>query len=203
MRSSFLFYDYECGLDEAGRGSLAGPLFTAAVILPTDFKHDGINDSKKLTPKKRSELVDVIKSESLAYAIDLANVNEIDDRNVLWATIASMHRCLDKISSKCKIEHIIIDGDRFQYYKNIPHQTVVKGDTKYYSIAAASILAKHYRDEYMKLLHEIEPQFKWDKNLGYGTKDHFDVIKNHGFSELHHRKSFNPVKTIISERNDG
>lgn len=189
--------EYECGIDEAGRGSLAGPLFTAAVVLPKDFKNDVINDSKKLSAKKREQMVSVIKEQAIAYAIDMASVEEIDEYNVLQATMMSMHRCLDKINESINVTFIIVDGDTFNPYKLIPSSHIIKGDETYYSIAAASILAKHYRDQYMKVIHEIHPEFGWDSNFGYGTKKHFELIQNGRYSKMFHRRSFNPLKTAL------
>lgn len=189
--------EYECGIDEAGRGSLAGPLFTAAVVLPKDFKNDVINDSKKLSAKKREQMVPIIKEQAIAYAIDMASVEEIDEHNVLQATMMSMHRCLDKINESINVTFIIVDGDTFNPYKLTASSHIIKGDETYYSIAAASILAKHYRDQYMKVIHELHPEFGWDSNFGYGTKKHFELIQNGRYSKMFHRRSFNPLKTAL------
>ncbi len=193
----------ECGLDEAGRGSLSGPVFTAAVVLPHNFSNDMINDSKKLSAKKRKTLVDVIKDNAIAYAIDWASVEEIDEVNILNATIKSMHRCIDLLNKKCNVDYIIVDGDRFRSYGTTPHTCIIGGDAKHYSIAAASILAKHFRDEHMKLLSNLRPEYGWSTNFGYGTKIHKAAIEEHGFCPTHHRKSFDPIKSMIENGSEG
>lgn len=178
----------EAGCDEAGRGCLAGPVFAAAVILPSDFKNDVLNDSKKLTEKKRFELRPVIENEALAWAIGIVDNNEIDKINILNASFLAMHRALDKL--KLKPDHIIIDGNRFKKYNDISHLCIIKGDGKYLSIAAASVLAKTYRDDYMNSLHDRFPLYNWDQNKGYPTLVHREAIAKNGLSEFH-RKSFN------------
>ena len=178
----------EAGCDEAGRGCLAGPVVAAAVILPTDFKNELLDDSKKLTEKQRYALREIIEKEALAYAVAYVPETKIDEINILWASVLAMHESLDQL--KLRPEHIIIDGNRFKPYHDIPYETVVKGDGKYLSIAAASILAKTYRDDYMMKRHEEHPQYGWDSNKGYPTKKHRQAIKETGIT-IHHRKSFN------------
>jgi ribonuclease HII len=177
----------EAGCDEAGRGCLAGPVFAAAVILPANFKHNLLTDSKQLTEKKRYELREYIYEHALAYEVGSYCAKEIDEVNILNASIFSMHRALEKLS--IRPEFIIIDGNRFKPFQDIPHQTIVKGDGKYLSIAAASILAKTYRDDYMLQLHEEYPMYNWKQNKGYPTKDHRAAIRQFGISP-YHRKSF-------------
>jgi ribonuclease HII len=177
----------EAGCDEAGRGCLAGPVFAAAVILPEDFKNNLLNDSKKLTEKQRYELRPLIEKEAISYGVGMHDNTEIDKINILNASIFSMHRALDKLSSIP--EHILVDGNRFKPYNDIKHTCVIKGDGKYLSIAAASILAKTYRDDFMLELHKKYPQYDWDKNKGYPTKKHRSALAEHGITK-HHRKSF-------------
>ena len=178
---------YEAGCDEAGRGCLAGPVFAAAVILPDNFCSETLNDSKKLTDKQRYDLRPVIETEAIAWAVAMYDNNEIDEVNILNASIYSMHRALDKL--KVTPRHIIIDGNRFKPYKKVPFTTIVKGDEKYLSIAAASVLAKTYRDDYMIRLHKESPQYGWHHNKGYPTLFHREAILIHGITP-HHRKSF-------------
>jgi len=177
----------EAGCDEAGRGCYAGPVFAAAVILPKDFYHPLINDSKKLSEAQRDLLAPIIKDAAIAWAIGSQSPEEIDQINILKASIKSMHLALDEL--KKKAQFIAVDGNRFYAYKKIPHQTIVKGDGQYAHIAAASILAKTARDNYMMQLHEQYPHYGWDKNKGYGTAAHRAAIALHGLCE-HHRKSF-------------
>lgn len=177
----------EAGCDEAGRGCYAGPVFAAAVILPSDFYHPLLNDSKQLTEKNRELLRPVIEKEALAFAVASVDEQEIDAINILKASIKAMHLAIAKL--KKKPEFLLIDGNRFYPYKKIPHQCFVKGDGRFASIAAASILAKTYRDEYMLRLHEKFPQYGWDKNKGYGTAVHRKAIAEYGLCE-YHRKSF-------------
>ncbi|HWB62051.1 MAG TPA: ribonuclease HII, partial [Chitinophagales bacterium] len=160
----------EAGCDEAGRGCLAGPVFAAAVILPHNFSNEKLNDSKKLNTKTRNELRRVIENEALDFAVMSIDNNKIDEINILNASLAAMHGALDKLQKK--FAYIIVDGNRFKPYKNIPYTTIVEGDGKYMSIAAASVLAKTYRDEFMEQVHEDYPQYGWACNKGYGTKDH-------------------------------
>ena len=178
----------EAGCDEAGRGCLAGPVFAAAVILPEDFSNEMLNDSKQLSEKKREELRTIIERESLAWAVASVDNNEIDKINILNASIEGMHRALAQL--RITPEHILIDGNRFKPYRNIEHHCIVKGDGKYMSIAAASILAKTHRDEYMKNLHKEYPVYDWQRNKGYPTKEHRAQIRIHGITPFH-RKTFN------------
>ena len=177
----------EAGCDEAGRGCLAGPVFAAAVVLPDSFEHEWLNDSKQISEKRRYELRAFIEKNALAFAVSSYSPAEIDEVNILNASIYSMHRALQKL--KEQPQHIIVDGNRFKPFENIPYQTIVKGDGKYLSIAAASILAKTYRDDFMMSLHEEFPMYRWDKNKGYPTKAHRAAIKEFGVTD-YHRKSF-------------
>ena len=178
----------EAGCDEAGRGCLAGPVFAAAVILPPDFRNDLLNDSKQISEKKRYALREVIEREALAWALGIVEADEIDRINILRASILAMHRALDGL--KLRPEEIIVDGNRFTPYANLPHTTIVKGDGKYMSIAAASILAKTYRDDHMLRLHADFPDYHWDSNKGYPSPAHRQAIRLHGTTP-HHRLSFN------------
>lgn len=177
----------EAGCDEAGRGCLAGPVTAAAVILPPDFHNDLINDSKQLTEKQREALRPIIEREALAWAVAHVSPQEIDRINILRASITAMHRAIDQL--KTRPEALLIDGNRFYKYQDIPHTTIVKGDGKMLSIAAASILAKTHRDEVMRNLAEEFPQYGWGKNKGYPTKEHRVAIAAHGATP-HHRMSF-------------
>lgn len=177
----------EAGCDEAGRGCLAGSVFAAAVILPEDYVNEGLNDSKKLTPMRRYELRDEIERDALAWAVGIVTPEEIDKINILNASILAMHRALDQL--EVRPEAIIVDGNRFKPYRFIPYNTIVKGDGKYLSIAAASILAKTYRDDYMDSLAREYPQYAWDVNKGYPTKAHREAIAKYGITP-YHRKSF-------------
>ncbi len=177
----------EAGCDEAGRGCLAGPVFAAAVILPPEFSHPLLNDSKKLNVRTREILRNLIESEALSYAVAAADVEEIDQINILNASILAMHRAVDKLSQKP--EFLLVDGNRFKPIGEIPHACIVRGDGIYASIAAASILAKTYRDEHMGILHEQYPSYAWNKNKGYPTREHRIAILNAGACE-HHRRSF-------------
>jgi ribonuclease HII len=177
----------EAGCDEAGRGCLAGPVFAAAVILPKDFFHPKLNDSKKLNEKDRNELRIIIEQEAIDFGVASVTAEEIDKINILQASIKSMQLALDKLKSS--FEFIIIDGNKFKPYKSVPYQTIVKGDGKYFSIAAASILAKTYRDEWMKKAHGEFPQYNWIKNKGYGTELHRKALAEFGQS-VYHRKTF-------------
>ena len=177
----------EAGCEEAGRGCLAGSVFAAAVILPEDYVNEGLNDSKKLTPMRRYELRDEIERDALAWAVGVVTPEEIDKINILNASILAMHRALDQL--EVRPEAIIVDGNRFKPYRFIPYNTIVKGDGKYLSIAAASILAKTYRDDYMDSLAREYPQYAWDVNKGYPTKAHREAIAKYGITP-YHRKSF-------------
>lgn len=185
----------EAGCDEAGRGCLAGPVFAAAVILPSDFSSELLNDSKKLTEKQRYDLRPLIEREALAWAIGIYNHAEIDQVNILNASIFSMHKALDQL--KIRPQHILVDGNRFKPYQNIAHTCVVKGDGKYLSIAAASVLAKTYRDDYMLKLHREYPQYGWDRNKGYPTELHRKALTEHGISP-YHRRSFKLFEEQLS-----
>jgi len=178
----------EAGLDEAGRGCYAGPVFAAAVILPKDFYHPLLNDSKQVKEKDRDILRPIIEKESIAYAVASIDNNEIDVINILQASFKAMHLCIDSLSVTPK--YLLVDGNRFKQYKEIEYKCIIGGDGKYTSIAAASILAKTYRDEYMQQLHNEFPHFGWDQNKGYGTAIHRTAIAEHGLCK-YHRKSFN------------
>lgn len=180
----------EAGCDEAGRGCLAGSVYAAAVIFPKDYFNKDLNDSKQLTARQRYKLREQIEHDALAWAVGIVTAQEIDKMNILRASITAMHRAIDQLT--IQPETLIIDGNRFYPYKNLPHQTIVKGDGKYLSIAAASILAKTYRDDYMKALHEEYPYYGWDHNAGYPTKEHRQGIAEHGLSP-YHRLSFNQL----------
>ena len=185
-----LKYDYhsiEAACDEAGRGCLAGPVFAAAVILPDNFSDELLNDSKQLSEKQRAGLRPVIEREALAWAVASVDNHEIDKINILNASILAMHRALDQL--KVRPGHIIVDGNRFKKYRDIPHLCIVKGDGKYMSIAAASVLAKTHRDEYMENLHALFPVYNWKKNKGYPTQEHRKGIEQAGVTEFH-RTSF-------------
>ncbi len=185
----------EAGCDEAGRGCYAGPVFAAAVILPANFYHPLLNDSKKLSEKQRAELAPIIKSNAIAWATASQTAAEIDASNILKASIKCMHLALDQL--KKRPQFIAVDGNRFYPYKKIPHQTIVKGDGKYAHIAAASILAKTARDNYMENVHLQYPQYGWNKNKGYGTAIHRAAIEKHGLC-FEHRKSFNILPPQLS-----
>ncbi len=177
----------EAGCDEAGRGCLAGPVFAAAVILPRDFSHPLLNDSKKLKERDRFELRDLIEKEALAFAVGIVDHGEIDRINILNASFIAMHLALDQLTVRPEL--ILVDGNRFKSYQNLPHQCIIKGDGKFYSIAAASILAKTYRDEYMLKIADEYPQYEWKVNKGYPTIRHRKAVILHGISP-YHRKSF-------------
>lgn len=184
-------YNKEClveaGCDEAGRGCLAGSVYAAAVILPSDYSHPALNDSKQLSAAKRYRLREDILRDAVAWAIGVVTPEEIDHINILNASILAMHRALDDL--KVSPEYIIVDGNRFKPYQSLPYTTIVKGDGKYLSIAAASILAKTFRDDYMHALHKEYPYYAWDKNAGYPTRAHREGILHHGLTP-YHRLSF-------------
>lgn len=182
----------EAGCDEAGRGCLAGPVYAAAVILPPDFRNDLLNDSKQLTERHRYQLREIIQREAVAWAVGVVDNHEIDSINILRASILAMHRALDQLC--LRPQEIIVDGNRFYPYHDVPHTTIVKGDAKYMSIAAASILAKTYRDDCMAGLHREFPMYQWDRNKGYPTKAHREAIRLHGATD-YHRTSFNLLGT--------
>lgn len=177
----------EAGCDEAGRGCFAGPVFAAAVILPKDFYHPLLNDSKQVNRETREELRLVIEKEAISYAVASVQTKEIDRLNILWASVKAMHKAIGQLS--VTPEMLLIDGNRFKKYRKVSHQCVIKGDGVYASIAAASILAKTYRDEHMVQLHRKFPHYGWDSNKGYGTPDHREALKAHGVCK-HHRMSF-------------
>ena len=187
LKNAYYIDKVEAGCDEAGRGCLAGSVFAAAVILPPDYENELLNDSKQLSEKKRYLLRSMIEKDALAWAVGVVTAAEIDKINILNASILAMHRALDALS--VRPEAIIVDGNRFKPYHDVPHTTIVKGDGKYLSIAAASILAKTYRDDYMKAIAEEFPQYDWRSNKGYPTKKHRAAIKEYGISP-YHRKSF-------------
>lgn len=187
LPSAYAVGTLEAGCDEAGRGCLAGPVFAAAVILPENFTHPWLNDSKKLTERRREQLRPIIEAEALAWAIGIVGHEEIDAINILNASILAMHRALDSLS--VRPSSVIVDGNRFKPYGDLPWTTFVKGDGRFGNIAAASILAKTHRDEYMKRLHKQFPQYHWDVNKGYPTADHRAAIAEFGPTP-HHRMSF-------------
>jgi ribonuclease HII len=178
----------EAGCDEAGRGCLAGAVYAAAVILPPDFQCELLNDSKQLTERQRYQLRPIIEQEAVAWAVGVVTPEEIDKINILQASFLAMHRAIDGL--QVRPQHLLIDGNRFRKYKDLPHTTVVKGDGKLMSIAAASVLAKTYRDDYMLQLHEQYPHYGWDRNKGYPTKEHRQAIEQYGTTP-YHRLTFN------------
>lgn len=185
----------EAGCDEAGRGCLAGPVFAAAVILPSSFQNELLTDSKQLSDKQRYALRPIIEQEALAWAVGIVDEKEIDKINILNASFLAMHKAIDQLS--IRPEHLLIDGNRFKPYKTIPHTTIVKGDGKLLPIAAASILAKTYRDDFMKKIHEEFPQYDWNKNMGYPTKAHRNAIKRFGTTP-YHRMTFRLLDDQLS-----
>ena len=197
MLKSHYFTDLiEAGCDEAGRGCLAGSVFAAAVILPVDYENALLNDSKKLTEKQRYALRTQIETDALAWAVGEVTADEIDKINILNASILAMHRALDGL--KLRPQAVIVDGNRFKPYSTLPHETIVKGDAKFLSIAAASVLAKTYRDDYMNNLALQHPVYQWDVNKGYPTKAHRAAIEEHGISPFH-RKTFKGVKEMLED----
>ena len=187
MLANFYHCTNETGTDEAGRGCLAGPVTAAAVILPEGFHHDMLNDSKKLSENKRNLLRPFIEEHCLAFAVAHVFPDKIDEINILNASILAMHKAIDQLNRGT--EFIIVDGNKFKPYKEIPHACIIKGDGKYKSIAAASVLAKTHRDIYMEELHLEYPMYQWKKNKGYPTREHREAIRAHGLT-LYHRKSF-------------
>ncbi len=185
----------EVGCDEAGRGCLAGPVIAAAVILPLNFKNKELNDSKKLSAKKREELSQIIKKHALAYEVGIVNPVKIDEINILNSSILAMHKAINKINIKYEI--LLIDGPYFKSYKNYNHECIIRGDSKFQAIAAASIIAKTYRDKLMSKIHEDFPIYNWLSNKGYPTKEHRKAIEKIGISS-HHRKSYKLVENQIS-----
>ncbi len=196
----------EAGCDEAGRGCLAGSVYAAAVILPADYENAELNDSKKLTARKRNELRRVIERDAVAWAVGIVTPEEIDKINILNASFLAMHRALDALS--VRPEAVIVDGNRFKPYRDLPHATIVKGDGKYLSIAAASILAKTWRDEYMERIAQEHPQYDWISNKGYPTRRHREAIRRFGVTH-YHRMSYNllgdaePMLPFEEEANGG
>jgi ribonuclease HII len=187
LQLNYSGFSLEAGTDEAGRGCLSGPVVAAAVILPEDFTHPFLNDSKLLSEKKREEVRPFIETHAVAFGVSFVWQQEVDEINVLQASITGMHRAITAL--KITPEFIIVDGNKFRDYKQIPHKTIVKGDAKYLSIAAASVLAKTYRDDYMRKIHEEFPTYNWAKNKGYPTKEHRNAIREFGATE-YHRKTF-------------
>jgi ribonuclease HII len=185
----------EAGCDEAGRGCLAGPVFAAAVILPSDFENDILNDSKKLTEKERFDLRPVIEKEAVAWAVEAVSNNEIDEVNILNASFLAMNRAVQKLN--IQPEHLLIDGNRFRTQLKIPFTCIIKGDGRFFSIAAASVLAKTYRDDYMEKIHDEFPEYKWKQNKGYPTKDHRDAIRKYGVTK-YHRLTFRLLNEQLS-----
>ena len=179
-------FEFECGTDEAGRGCLAGPVTAAAVILPLDFSNSILNDSKQLSHTKRNLLKPIIEAEAVSYGVAHIFPKEIDEINILNASILAMHHSISKLEN---VDFISVDGNRFKPFKKIPHQTVIKGDGKYQNIAAASVLAKTYRDAYMDKIHEEFPMYNWKQNKGYPTKEHRAAIHKYGTTK-YHRLSF-------------
>tara|TARA_R110002050_G_scaffold273113_1_gene417015 strand:+ start:2510 stop:3109 length:600 start_codon:yes stop_codon:yes gene_type:complete len=180
-------YLLECGTDEAGRGCLAGPVTAAAVILPEDFNNSILNDSKQLSEKKRDALKPIIENEAITFGVAHVFQEEIDSINILNASILAMHKSIKQLTSQP--EFIIVDGNKFKPYNDVKFETIIKGDGKYLSIAAASVLAKTYRDIYMTMIHEEYPMYNWKQNKGYPTKEHREAIRKHGITK-YHRKSF-------------
>lgn len=196
MLSSHFFKEFDCeaGCDEAGRGCLAGSVYAAAVVFPKDYTNEDLNDSKQLTDKRRKQLREVIERDATAWAVGIVTAEEIDRINILNASILAMHRALEEVSQQLAnkamtLQGIIVDGNRFKPFHEIPYETIVKGDGKYLSIAAASILAKTYRDDYMDKMAEEYPFYDWHSNKGYPTKKHRQSIAEHGISPIH-RKTF-------------
>lgn len=181
----------EAGCDEAGRGCLAGPVFAAAVVLKPGFRCEELNDSKQLSERERNRLRPIIEQNAMCYAVEMCTPDEIDELNILWASVKAMHKALSRLT--VTPEHILIDGNRFRPFQQIPHTCVIKGDGKYLSIAAASVLAKTYRDEYMQNLHNQFPVYGWMHNKGYPTHAHREAIKQHGIT-IHHRQTFHLIE---------
>lgn len=187
LKSRFSLVDLECGTDEAGRGCLAGPVTASAVILHENFRNKTLNDSKQLSHAKRLQLRPLIEKEAIAFYVAYVYPEEIDQINILNASIRAMHLAIDQLSKTP--EFIIVDGNKFKNYRDIPHETIIKGDGKYLSIAAASVLAKTHRDNYMEKIHEEFPMYNWKQNKGYPTKEHREAIMQFGVTP-YHRKSF-------------
>ena len=194
LKNNYSGFKLEVGTYEAGGGCLSGPVVAAAVILPADFEHEFLNDSKQLSETKRKILRPIIEKEALAFAVSFIHNEEVDELNVLQASITGMHRSIDQLS--IAPEFVIVDGNKFKPYKDIPHKTIVKGDAKYMSIAAASVLAKTYRDDFMEKIHQEFPDYNWKKNKGYPTKEHRNAIQNSGATK-YHRKTFKLLPTQL------
>jgi ribonuclease HII len=194
LKSNYSGFELEVGTDEAGRGCLSGPVVAAAVILPPDFYHELLNDSKQISEAKRKILRPIIEKEALAFSVAFIHNEEVDSLNVLQASLTGMHRSIDQLS--ITPEFIIVDGNKFRPYKEIPFETIVKGDGKFTSIAAASVLAKTYRDEFMETIHEEFPQYNWKKNKGYPTQEHRAAIVESGATK-YHRKTFKLLPTQL------
>ena len=187
LKFNYSGFSLEAGTDEAGRGCLSGPVVAAAVVLPEGFKHPLLNDSKQISEKKRKELRPFIEENALSFGVSFVYQDEVDEINVLQASITGMQRSISQL--KIVPEFIIVDGNKFKPYKDIPYETIVKGDAKFMSIAAASVLAKTYRDEYMERIHNEFPEYNWKKNKGYPTKEHRNAIRTFGATK-YHRKTF-------------
>ncbi|EGV44085.1 ribonuclease HII [Bizionia argentinensis JUB59] len=187
LKLQYSNFKYECGTDEAGRGCLAGPVTAAAVILPADFKNLLLNDSKQLSEKKRNILKPIIEGTALSFGFAHVYPTEIDSINILNASILAMHHAINTL--KISPDFIIVDGNKFKPFQDIPHETIIKGDAKFLSIAAASVLAKTYRDDYMEMIHEEFPMYNWKQNKGYPTKEHRAAIRKYGITK-YHRTSF-------------
>ncbi len=194
LKNNFSGFELEAGTDEAGRGCLSGPVVAASVILPKDFHHVLLNDSKQISEKNRKKLRPIIEKEAVSFGVSFVSNEEVDALNILQASIEAMHRSIGKMSVIPKF--IIIDGNKFKPYHKIPYQTIVKGDAKYMSIAAASVLAKTYRDDYMEKIHSEFPAYHWKKNKGYPTKQHRKAIQMLGITK-HHRKTFKLLPTQL------
>ena len=195
LNNSYSTVNFECGTDEAGRGCLAGPVTAAAVILPKNFEHEMLNDSKQLSHKKRTLLKPIIETEALSFGVTHVFQDEIDSINILNASILAMHRSIEQL--KIAPEFIVVDGNKFKPFNDIPHQTIVKGDSKFLNIAAASILAKTYRDEFMLKIHHEFPMYNWKQNKGYPTQEHREAIQKYGITK-YHRKSFRLLPEQLS-----
>ena len=195
LKNSFSKSEFEVGIDEAGRGCIAGPVTASAVVLPKGFNNKYLDDSKKLSEKKRLELKTIIENESIDYAVFFVDSKVIDKINILNSTFKAMHGAINNL--KIQPNFISVDGNKFIQYNHIPHECIIKGDGKYQNVAAASILAKTYRDIYMKKIHSKFPEFGWDKNKGYGTKLHIDMIKEYGKTKFH-RKTFKLKKLQLT-----
>jgi len=194
LKNNFSRYKLEVGTDEAGRGCLSGPVVAAAVILPLDFYHELLNDSKQISEAKRKILRPIIEKEALAFGVSFIHHEEVDQLNVLQASITGMQRAISDM--KISPEFIIVDGNKFKSYQEIPYKTIVKGDAKFMSIAAASVLAKTYRDDFMEKIHQEYPAYNWKQNKGYPTKEHRKAIQEFGITK-YHRKTFKLLPTQL------